>query len=339
MKSKHGQAPGDIEALARKASTIAASLRASVFVQPSGAFPLATNPLEKSAALFYQRTQSAFLDGYVVPGQRRFLFRYVFVPVFCKTVIAWYLKQEENPRYWLWQHGTYLLAFERLLVEMHLRKSVNLEAGVLNALADPSLDRRYWTRRFDQWREAARASYEYFIVKQSPQIRKTAQPQAAHLGTLQNLSDGELPDDLFSAMLENILAIPDAAAAFKKTAGRIKPARWGEAELDTWLIEIWPLVTEYGWNYFDIWSVANEKWDKTDCGSYESVGKFSDRCKKMLRLRLSDAGQRKQGRPKSVVEFDCPAFPPLAPQAIWIRSIGVDEEAWICGQLFTEKAG
>jgi hypothetical protein len=69
------------------------------------------------------------------------------------------------------------LAFERLLLEMHLRKAIDLKAGVLNALVEPSLDRRYWHRRFNQWREAARASYRHFIQKKSPQIRKSVYAQ------------------------------------------------------------------------------------------------------------------------------------------------------------------
>jgi hypothetical protein len=325
--------------LAKKAAAVAASLPSSGLLLGGGSISLARNPLEQSAALYYQNVQPKYLDGYILPGQRQFLFRCLYVPVFCKAVIQHVVKREGQPRYWLWQHGTYLLAFERLLLEMHLRKAIDLKAGVLNALVEPSLDRRYWHRRFNQWREAARASYRHFIQKKSPQIRKSVYAQAAHLGTMQNLSGGQLPGELFSTMLERINANPDAVAALKKTAGKTKPARWGEAELDTWLLEIWPLVTEYGWNYFDISLVANEKWDKTDPGAYESAEKFSDRCKKMLNLRLSPRGQSKQGRPKSLDEFKVPTLAPLAPLAMGIRSIGADEEEWIRGQCFTGKPG
>ena len=329
MKSKHSHTSRGIAALAKKAAAVAASLPSSGLLLTGGSISLARNPLEQSAALYYQKVQPKYLDGYILPGQRRFIFRCLFVPMFCKAVIAHVVKQEGQPRYWLWQHGTYLLAFERMLLEMHLRKAVNLEAGVLNALVEPSLDRRYWHRRFDQWREAARASYRHFIQKKSPQIRKSVYAQAAHLGTMQNLSGGQLPGELFSTMLERINANPDAVAALKKTAGKTKPARWGEPELDTWLIEIWPLVTEYGWNYHDIWLVAYKKWNvSSESDALDKVTKLENRCKRMLHFRLGSAGQKKQGCPKEV-----DPLPFGFPLAMSLEPIAFSEEEWVVGQF------
>jgi len=329
VKSKHSHTSRGIAALAKKAAAVAASLPSSGLLLGGGSISLARNQLERSAALYYQKVKPNYLDGYILPGQRRFIFRCLFVPMFCKAVIAHVVKQEGQPRYWLWQHGTYLLAFERMLLEMHLRKAVNLEAGVLNALVEPSLDRRYWHRRFDQWREAARASYRHFIQKKSPQIRKSVYAQAAHLGTMQNLSGGQLPGELFSTMLKRIDANLDAAAAFRKTAGKIKPARWGEPELDTWLIEIWPLVTEYGWNYHDIWLVAYKKWNvSSESDALDKVTKLENRCKRMLHFRLGSAGQKKQGCPKEV-----DPLPFGFPLAMSLEPIAFSEEEWVVGQF------
>lgn len=331
MKTKRDKTRDIADVCKRATALVASQPQPSVaLVKPAS---LAKNSLERAAALFLQKIQPDYLAGYVQPRHRQFMFRCVYVPLFCKAVIEWQVRQEGAPKYWLWQHGTYLLAFERTLVEMRSRKAIKLDDGVLNAFADPYLDYRYWLRRFDQWRAAASASYRYFIQKQSPQIRKSAQRGAAYLGTIKNLCGGDLPKNLFVGMLARINSDASAAVAFNKIVKKIKPARWGEPALDTWLIEIWPLVTEYGWNYHDVWRVGNEKWDVPEAAPFESVARFSDRCKKMLGLKLSRQGGAKQGHPKNVGVVETPPLPSFAAMAKWIQSIGEDEEEWIRGQL------
>ena len=153
-----------------------------------------------------------------------------------------------------------------------------------------------------------RSIYRHFIKKQSPQIKKSARRQAAHLGTIKHLSGGQLPEDLFAGMLARINADAVAAATFNKTATKIKPARWGEAALDTWLIEIWPLVTEHGWNYYDVWQVADRKWDvPSEKNPLDSVTKLEERCKKMLHLKLSR--QAVKSRAAHGIQQSCPSVP------------------------------
>jgi hypothetical protein len=283
-----------------------------------------------------EQIQPGLTPSYTVSSeQRRFIFQAVLVPAVCKLIIKKLKLESGKIDYWLWEYGTYMVAFERLALEMHLRKAIDLKSGqdLLSLLSPPGLDYRYWMGRFDQWRGAARASYGYFIKKQSPRIKKSARPSAAHLGTIKNLSGGNLPENLFSGAMARINADPVARAEFKKTAKKVKRARWSEPALDTWLIEIWPLVTEYGWNYQDVWQVANQKWDVPEASAFKSVETISDRCKKMLDLTIAQAGRAKQGRPKKVAESDPPIVPPMAGLAIWIRSIGDDQEEWIRGQF------
>ena len=114
MKVRHHHKNHDVEALCKKALAIVnAGPPPSVLIKPP---PTGTNPLERAAAMYYQKIRPNYLAGYFHPGQRQFIFRCFYVPVFCKTAIEFYVKREGKPRYWLAQHGTYVLACSSTLV-------------------------------------------------------------------------------------------------------------------------------------------------------------------------------------------------------------------------------
>lgn len=321
----------EVRTLLNKSNAIAAGLTSHRLIRPSGPVAMARNPLERAAALSLANTAPIFLEGRGSLEQRLFLFRTMMVPVFCRMIINRVVDQEKGPKYWLWEHATYALAFERMLLEMQVHRPIISGETVLDYLANPARDHRFWIERFDQWRESAGASYNHFIKKVRPEIKDSAMPSVAHLKAMRDLS-GSLPENLFGSILSRLQNDPVASLELNRAKVR-KPARWGEREVDTWLIEIWPLVTGYGWNYSDILQVADAKWENSDTGALKSVRDLKDRCKKMLNLKLSPRGQAKQGRPKNNKSSKL-ILPTCGKLALYIESIGVADEEWITGQVF-----
>jgi len=157
------------------------------------------------------------------------------------------------------------LAFERLLLEfifvrkLHKNKKLRPKKLTDFFMNPPGGYAAGW-RRFGEWRASVIKSHAHFISKQAPDMKKGgAIATAAHLGNIFNRSNN-LPADLIENMGTHIVQDEALLKLFRKNALKPKPARWGEPELDTWLIEIWPLVTAYGWNYSDVWNLAVAKW-------------------------------------------------------------------------------
>ena len=258
--------------------------------------------------------------------RKTFLFRAYYVPLFCRCLILWQSERSDSSLYWLLEHGTYSLGYERMLMELYFRRGRPNPLGSIATLwENPAEGYNYWLRRFNEWRQAANASRVHFIKKQCPQILASDDPATAYLATLWRLAD-ELPQELFDDELQRakIASVHNALQSKNR-------ARWGQPGLDTWLLEIWPLVTEYGWNYRDVRSAAVAKFDQgetPDAIALDVVSKIEDRCKKMLGLRLSKNGQAKQGRPKE----DGPAIA-LLDLALRCDSLGSTEQEWVLGNF------
>jgi hypothetical protein len=298
---------------------------------------LAQNPLERAAAFFFQGIGMDIPAELVLPRQREFAFHCHLIPLYSLAVIKFVIGREGGAKYWLHEYGAYVLAWERMALEFVLRNKLkssntNLLAKMLASQEGPA----YWQKRFDQWRTAAGQSYKHFMGKKFPDVKNLEgeERSAALLGALNKLSV-ELPTALFSGSYERVRSSRSLWKTYIRNAKRTRMGRWGEPELDTWLIEIWPLVTGYAWNYYELWLVAHSKWKSTsDDDALATVERLEDRCKKMLKLRLGPAGQAKCGTPPVSFKNRKVILPPLASLAIGLQSLGYAEEEWVLGQVF-----
>ena len=91
---------------------------------------------------------------------------------------------------------------------------------------------------------------------------------------------------------------------FHKNANPNAPVepRWDYPEIDLWLIEIWPLVEQYGWRYNEVCDLAFDKFGGDDAMVHFKVLNDSkvlkERCQEQLGLRLSPLAQQRKGKPK-----------------------------------------
>ena len=265
-------------------------------------------------------------------AHRDFLFHCLYVPLYSLIVIKLATAEHEVSPLMLHEYTAYSLAFERMLLEIiFTRKSQQGKKikpkSLISIFAKPPKGYAYWRDRFEEWRASVVKSYKHFELKHAPDVKKGgATAVAAQLGNV--LSRGhKMPLDLFGDMIARIEQDQSLLQIVRKNALKPNPARWGEPELDTWLIEIWPLVTRYGWNYPEVWSAAVDRWgDECDEDeSFGSVTKIEERCKKMLGLKLGPGGQVRGGKAQTTAK---PRRPLYFKFAVAIKSIGMEEENW-----------
>jgi hypothetical protein len=307
--------------------------------RPAGFVKPRQPPVERAAAYFFLQTNPRGLDQTTDLERREFLFHCLYVPLYSIVAIRFATTMLGSPALMLHEYAVYSLAFERMLLEMILlQKSNKNEKFKAKTLIDIFTNQYngydFWRERFEEWKSSVVKSHSHFMRKKVPDITKGGQTAvAALLGNV--LSGGQqLPMELFGGMIERIEKNKSLFKTLSKNALKPNPARWGEPELDAWLIEIWPLVTRYGWNYRDVWQAAVKKWgDKCqEDESFGSVQRIEDRCKKMLGLRLGSRGQTRGGR----VTGD-PQHPLLSKFAISIRSIGMEDKDWFLGGPIIRK--
>jgi len=88
---------------------------------------------------------------------------------------------------------------------------------------------------------------------------------------------------------------------FRKNAKK-RPTTPSNIEFEHWLIECWPLVLGYGWNYLDLKRAASLRFpDLSQEKLSEEILALKDRCKK-LGLKLG-RGSKKVGRPTKSMVF------------------------------------
>ena len=327
-------------------------------------FDLSKNSLEQTAAKNIERVlNQEILSGCADVQQRRFLFRCYWVPKFCMEILKLAGDRvNEGAPLWLWEHATYLLAYERMTWEMLLqsspqetpnrgRKPQPPTSGVSALKLPPpaSVDWfesltagfDFWTMRFDAWREAAVRSFRFYQGHYCPESTnpENANAQAALAGYIQGRTPlptrearrvqnqlAEIGADL-AFYFRNVLAPKPTQFGldnlFECTADT--PASTSSLALDTWLIEIWPLVESEGWLYpdlVDLIALKSGKW-KALVGDDEQC---RTRCKK-LRLPLTRKGGPREGarrrglQPTSVVNL-----------ATAIRGFGEQPVQWFKGQ-------
>ena len=96
------------------------------------------------------------------------------------------------------------------------------------------------------------------------------------------------------------------------------------------MLEIWPLVIEYGWNYDSIKCAANMK-PGFKIDFFLTPETIEERCKAYLDLRLSPQGQNRKGRQRRKDATGDIILPPLCDVALAINGIGAGLEQWLQG--------
>ena len=295
------------------------------------------------------------------PGDswREFMFRCVFIPWFCVEVIKSTLKRSSPPYLWVWEHATHLIAYERLCWEMQARdhatvhappsllrrnpkdSSVPISWGVLHPsrafhqLAGPDLP--HWINRFEAWRDAAQSSFIHYHSQYCSNLSKVdmATRRSALAGYLQHISP--LPPSLFAhVQIQLGQRLPDSLTLLANNWAEPLPTTYGAANrptsppwlsllaLDTWLIEIWPLVIVERWRKPDIVQVAGVK-TPTSKLNLSSVEQCTTRCKK-LHLSVAVSGGA------AIFPPDTARVTPTAQLGAHIRCIGEDPVKWLRGQ-------
>lgn len=266
------------------------------------------------------------------------------MPLFCCAELAFFDQSAEKVPIWLWERATYVLALERTCLELLIRWKIRVSRSRSGEPEPQLADWRrrplvkwfdkapegyiFWLRRFHDWRNSARKSFLYYIGKHAPDTRHfdPTVRWPAFLGMMQKFFD--LPVSVFGGMLDKLASDPWAAEIFQRNAHKRESHLTGLA-LNTWLIEIWPLVTTYHWTYSDVLLTAGAKFASSS-NSLKTVSQIEDRCKS-LELYLSASGQNKTGRPRKKDE-GAPVLSPFGSLALFIESIGCDEADWIRGQ-------
>lgn len=307
--------------------------------------------------------------------EREFLFRCYFVPQFCIHALKTARKLWGIPPRFLWEHGCYLLAFERTHFQMVLQRTnsgadahgykddkwltpcgaaafAHLPKPGLDWFADPPGERGFWLKAFEDWKEAAVDSVKHRYPASSGPTDRCMYAALAGDGlagwkSLKKLHRAFTAyfEDQGSAELRSFithLAKPEFEGQKPNTLSRApkneapghQPPPDSEATakmaltLETWLLEIAPLVRENDWGYSDILQIAKAKFG----GKHEmlvTTGQIRSRCEKVA-LRLSPKAQI-GGRPSKSREVAL-RNSPLAHLAAALRSIGEGGDEWMLGQ-------
>lgn len=167
---------------------------------------------------------------------------------------------------------------------------------------------RWWMQRYDSYREAIDCAYGYWIKRKCPDCchEHPALAAASRYGFLQRVdAEGWSPKivgELLAGMKQREQKGSRESEFFYRNAKGTPEPRWDYPDIDLWLIEIWPLVKQYGWTYKDVCDLAFNKFGGDDKMLNASVLNDSkalkERCLKELGLRLSLFAQQRKGRPK-----------------------------------------
>lgn len=337
---------------------------------------LAKTPVERKAALYGPHLFDwSRLKATKSKVQREFLFRCYFVPQFCIHALMTARKLWGFPPRFLWEHGCYLLAFERTHFQMVLQRTNNgadaqgfkghtwltpcgaaafahLPKPGLDWFADPPGERGFWLNAFEDWKEAAVTSVRHRYPDSSWPTEGWMYAALAGDG-LADLKSLKQLHRAFAAYFEDQgsqeLRIFIAHLAKPKIDGQ-KGNQFGQAPtneapghqpppdseatakmaltLETWLLEIAPLVRENDWGYSDILQIAKAKFG----GKHEmlvTTGQIRSRCEKVA-LRLSPKAQI-GGRPSKSREVAL-RNSLVAHMATALRSTGEGGDEWMLGQ-------
>ena len=326
-------------------------------------YDFAQNSLERIASGSIEKLFGVqILSGYPVP-QRRFLFRCYWVPKFCIEVLkAAGDRVNEGPPLWLWEHATYLVAYERLTWEMlqqisprestcrrRISQPTTSEARALKSppptcvdwFESPAAGFDFWNMRFDAWREAAARSFRYYQGHncQESSDKNDANAQAALAGYIQGRTP--LPPRAARKIQNQLAEIGADLAFYYRNREAPKPTQFGldnlfectaqtppatsSLALDTWLHEIWPLVESEGWLYPDLVDLIARKADKWKA-LVSNTEQCRTRCKKLCLRLVRKGGPRRHARGGGLEPTS------LVMLATTIRGLGEQPAQWFKGQ-------
>jgi hypothetical protein len=179
-----------------------------------------------------------------------------------------------------------------------LKELIALGIDWKTTLCDEYLASQYYVR-FCEWAMARSSWHIYLLEKECPDcIHPDAQiASASFAGFLISEPVRDCSNPNFQKLLLDADKLcPAAYRAFTKWVNSPKLAGWKHPLLDSWLICIWPIVESQGWQYRDIWKVANQKFDTPDGTPFEKAAQMQHHCKYILKLRIKTprAGRQKE---------------------------------------------
>jgi hypothetical protein len=245
------------------------------------------------------------LARFLTREERQFAFRCFWVPFEMVAACEQAFNSPQGRAWSVWQFAL-LLAHSRMLREMAAwrndpRQSWWEPQSAANACG-------WWMECYDEYQHAIDAAYQYWLKRRCLDSRHD-QPKlaaAASFGFVQREDVGGLPAGVVGRLLAEFKKREQTgsreAALFHKNAnpqGASDP-RWDYPDIDIWLIEVWPLISQYNWTYKEAYELLLAKFGDDDAYSDASVlgrvGALKERCE-LLGLRLSPLAQERTGRP------------------------------------------
>ncbi len=236
----------------------------------------APTQIEKYLIELIDRENQGILEPLSDPIAGMFLLRVIIIPLLCRGMIAKAAKESEESLLWMGPLAAFNLALERTLLERLCRRRHQVKQLAKPRAISGARQREgrkifgyplfawfrdspegflFWMQRFDQWRKFAHKSWDYYISKQSKDVRdlKGVLQEAAVLGVLKQ--NNALPEKWFKNWRGSIEKNSKSKQVFRRNSTKYS-VKAPNSDLNTWLIEVWPLVLEYGWNYHDLQRVA-----------------------------------------------------------------------------------
>jgi hypothetical protein len=323
----------------------------------------AENDFERLVIGLIAQAQPEIFDEIDDPIKALVVLKVVLVPMVCRGLIRENTKKSRSSSIWFGWVAAHALAFERTMLECIARQR-NREPRIRGVpRTDPERSKMerelnewfekfsmrpitdwfddakeqylFWLHRFRQWQFYAWRSWCYYISRQSIDVRflEGSLKDAAVCGVLRNLS--RPPQGWCAEVFRRLESDWEREWIFTKTARKMK-TRPSNVKLKSWLIEVWPLVLEYGWNYADVRTVANLSFEKRALTILVKTKGLKKVCRN-LGLHLAPAGQGKKSRTKYAANDSEPVQPILFELAWFIKGIGTKPLSWAIGQAHTAK--
>jgi hypothetical protein len=318
-------------------------------------------PVERELIRFIGQHKPDLLTGYQDPMKALCVLRIIYVPLLCHAFVNEMAKTETSTtmQLWLGFFAAFYKACERTVSERIWRRqrqtaspSKQRRRGIdaaklplrriLDYFDDPPGGHLFWINRFGHWQDSTVRSLDYYISKQSSDVRRLdgAERAAAIIGALKKLDS--FPERFFGALERELKSAVDLKEIIQRNARASRyTAEPPSITKDTWLIEIWPLVAAYGWNWHDLARVYHAKFDvsalvgsaRIRCAAQSvtsaDTDQLKDRCRQ-LGLQISIEAM-KPGRPKRASQESTAVLPVMGGMAMQIDGIGAASD-WILGE-------
>jgi len=322
----------------------------------------ATSSVErKAASALEEMFEGDVLAKYSGPIHRQFMFRFYWTPRYCIQCLKQLMTGKFSPlSLLLWEHGTYLLAFERMHAELVLSgcephaaeghyadKPACQFVGRIQNLPLPCLDTferaahvnpEYWAARFEEWRCALLESIRHAYGLGYKGCEDTFEA-AMHGIAFGRLPNRVVPAGFESAMVGHFEALGQThlatfhcyrARATKRGRARARgsPSASDEDRLRSWLTGIWPLVRNRRWGSRMIQEIAKRKFGRSHQLLLETdqVGKLCEGWRLRLHGSRSPGGRPTKGDAETL---NRDSYTLLAVELSGITELG---DEWMKGQ-------